>query len=156
MTYVPGRSAIEALGSVVPTLTVATHNKDLITDPVTTSIAVEVLDILGETLPLSLVTLARVLGVSGISAVQEAKVPLSLKVVSMSLKPQREKTYVVERLGVSSRVILHEEFRDGRVLDLLVLGKVPVGQSSRRQGQEGGNDGQLHFEGSVETRCGPE
>lgn len=69
----------------MPTLTVAAHDKDLVTDPVTASIAVEVLDILRETLPLSLVTLARVLGVSGISAVQESKVPLSLEVVSILL-----------------------------------------------------------------------
>jgi hypothetical protein len=88
MTYVPGRGTIEALSGVVPTLTMTTHNKNLVTDPVTASIAVEVLDILSETLPLSLVTLARVLGVSGIGAVQEAKVPLSLKVVSMSLRPR--------------------------------------------------------------------
>lgn len=71
----------------MPTLTVAAHDKDLVTDPIAASIPVQVLDILGETLPLSLVTLARIFGIRGISAVQEAKVPLSLKVVSMSVNP---------------------------------------------------------------------
>lgn len=62
----------------MPTLTVSSHNKNLVTRPVPASVAVEVLDILLKSLPLSLVALSGVLGVCGICAVQETKVPLSL------------------------------------------------------------------------------
>jgi hypothetical protein len=77
-TYVPGGSSVKGLSGVVPTLTVSSHDKNLVARLIATSIAVQVLDILLEALPLSLVALSGVLGVSGISAVQETKVPLSL------------------------------------------------------------------------------
>lgn len=77
-TYVPGGSAVKGLSGIVPTLTMTTHDKNLVARLVATGIAVQVLDILLEALPLSLVALSGVLGVSGIRAVQETKVPLSL------------------------------------------------------------------------------
>lgn len=54
------------------------HDKNLVARLITASITVQVLDILLEALPLSLVALSGVLGISGISAVQETKVPLGL------------------------------------------------------------------------------
>lgn len=77
-TCVPGWCSIKSLGSIVPALTVSSHDKNLVTRPVTASVAVEVLDILLKSLPLSLVALSGVLRVCGVCAVQETKVPLSL------------------------------------------------------------------------------
>lgn len=54
------------------------HDKNLVARLITASITVQVLDILLEALPLSLVALSGVLGISGISTVQETKVPLGL------------------------------------------------------------------------------
>lgn len=76
--YVPGGSAVKGLSGVVPALTMTSHDKNLVARLVAASIAVQVLDILLEALPLSLVALSGVLGISGIRAVQETKVPLSL------------------------------------------------------------------------------
>lgn len=78
VTYVPGGSAVKGLSGVVPALTMTSHDKNLVACLIATGIAVQVLDILLESLPLCLVALSGVLGISGISAVQETKVPLSL------------------------------------------------------------------------------
>lgn len=55
-------------------------------------------------------------------------------------------TYVVKGGGVGGSVVLHEEALDRGVLDLPVLGDFPVGHDGGRQGQDGGEHGELHLE----------
>lgn len=94
-THVPGRSAVVGLGGVVPALTVTTHDEHLILG-VLGRLSVKLVDILLEAFPLGLVALGPIslggllalpldglaLGVAGVGAVQEAKVPVGLGVVS--------------------------------------------------------------------------
>lgn len=85
-TYVPGGCTVKGLSGVMPALTMTSHDKNLVACLVAAGIAVQVLDVLLEALPLSLVALSGVLGISGISAVQKTKVPLGLN-LSASINP---------------------------------------------------------------------
>lgn len=134
-TYVPSRTAVVAFSSVVPALAVTSHNKDLVAGLVRVGIAVEILDILSKSLPLGLrLQGLAVLGVRGIGAVQETKIPLSLGIVSIDYRKLLRYTYVVKRRGVCSWVVLHENLGDRSVLDLLALGRMPVGKGTRGKG----------------------
>ena len=83
VTYVPGWSAIVTLRGVMPSLTMTTHDKNLVSGLVTAGVTVEMLDILGESLPLRFITFARILKIRRVCTVYKTKVPLRLFVVSV-------------------------------------------------------------------------
>jgi hypothetical protein len=85
-THVPGRSTVVSLGSIVPALTVTAHDEDLVLG-VLASLAVEIVDVLFEPLPLGSIALGplspNLFGIRGIRSVHEAKVPVRLRVLAL-------------------------------------------------------------------------
>lgn len=54
------------------------------------------------------------------------------------------RSYVVEAGRVGGKIILHEEPFNRSILDLLVLGKMPIRKSRRRKGQKRRDGSKLH------------
>jgi hypothetical protein len=59
-------------------LAMSTHDKNLVASSIATGVAVEMLDVLLEALPLRLVAFAWVLGVCWVCTVQKTKIPVRL------------------------------------------------------------------------------
>lgn len=78
-TYVPGRSAVVALGGIVVALAVAAHDQYLVSHTLfPLAVGVEILDPSRKALPLGLEAVGIVLGIGWIIPFYEAKVVLRL------------------------------------------------------------------------------
>lgn len=139
MTYVPSRSAIVALSSIVETLSMPTHEQDLV-HSIKVRIRVQRIHDLSEPLPLSSIPGAR----ARVRLVDEAKIVGSLHhhVNFVLLRPEGA-TYVVKARSNSIRLILQEIAGDSAVLDISralsgvqVLGLRLSGKKRRGDGKD--------------------
>ena len=67
----------------MPPLTMSSHDKNLVPRLITGGIAIEMLDVLFEALPLCFIAFAGVFGVCGVCAVQKTEVPVDLLSLEM-------------------------------------------------------------------------
>ena len=78
-THVPRRSAVEGLGSVVPALTVAAHEEDLVLDvAIVLAAVVEVVEPVLKPLPLGLLARGVEVLVSGVRPLDQTEVDSGL------------------------------------------------------------------------------